>query len=134
MTCTPCSYASLADLSPTLAKWPLTVMTDGAEGCLLLARGRFSLVLCGVDETVDMFKPPSRRRKLSNAKSLCYARDVSECQCRCPLTGRHAVWLISFEKDVVTWTSKATDESGFSVVRLKGVQDGLQGESYDAST
>ncbi len=40
MTCMPCSKCSLVGFSPTLAKWPLTVMIVGAVGCLVLLVGR----------------------------------------------------------------------------------------------
>lgn len=40
MTCMPCSKCSLVGFSPTLAKWPLTVMTEGAVGCLGWLAGR----------------------------------------------------------------------------------------------
>ena len=43
MTCIPCSYCSLVGFSPILAKWPLTDMTEGAVGCLVLFEGRLSL-------------------------------------------------------------------------------------------
>lgn len=40
MTCMPCSYRSAVGFSLALAKWPLTVMTEGAVGCLLFVWGR----------------------------------------------------------------------------------------------
>ena len=43
MTCIPCSYCSLVDFSPMFAKWPLTDITEGAVGCLVLFEGRLSL-------------------------------------------------------------------------------------------
>lgn len=44
MTCIPCSKCSFVGFSPTLAKWPLTVMTEGAVGCLVLLVGRAPFV------------------------------------------------------------------------------------------
>jgi len=32
ITCIPCSYCSLVGASPTPAKWPLTVIIEGAVG------------------------------------------------------------------------------------------------------
>lgn len=53
----PCSNWSFVAFSPTFAKWPLTVITDGAVGCLLLTGGRFSFPLgnkeVGCDDMVE---------------------------------------------------------------------------------
>jgi hypothetical protein len=39
MTCMPCSYCSLVGASPTDAKWPFMVITEGAVGNLAAADG-----------------------------------------------------------------------------------------------
>lgn len=53
----PCSNCSFVAFPPTFAKWPLTVITDGAVGCLLLTGGRFSFPLgfneVGCDDMVE---------------------------------------------------------------------------------
>lgn len=53
----PCSNCSFVAFSPTFAKWPLTVITDGAVGCLLLTGGRFSFPLgcneVGCDDMIE---------------------------------------------------------------------------------
>lgn len=55
MTWIPCSYCSIVAFSPIFAKWSLTVMTEGAVGCLLLAEGRFSLgMACGESSAAIM--------------------------------------------------------------------------------
>lgn len=36
----PCSYCSAVGFPLALAKWPLTVMMEGAVGCLLFVWGR----------------------------------------------------------------------------------------------
>jgi hypothetical protein len=41
ITCIPCSYCSLVGASPTPAKWPFIVMTEGAVGYLTAASGLF---------------------------------------------------------------------------------------------
>lgn len=56
MTWMPCSYCSFVAFSPTFAKWPLTVMMDGAVGCLLLAGGRFSFVADSGESSAAMMK------------------------------------------------------------------------------
>ena len=71
----PCSNCSLVGFSPTLAKWPLAVMTEGAVGCLMLFEGRVSFPLdCG-DRSVDMMNaaktnkvPYTRARAASRVK------------------------------------------------------------------
>ena len=57
MTWIPCSYCSLEDFSPTLAKWPLTVMIDGAVGCRVFDEGRSPLsARCGDNSVKVMTK------------------------------------------------------------------------------
>ena len=39
MTCMPCSYCSFVGASPTFAKWPFIVITEGAVGNLEAVEG-----------------------------------------------------------------------------------------------
>jgi hypothetical protein len=58
MTCMPCSYCCFVGASPTEAKWPFTVMTEGAVGNLEAAEGRraepFASVGVGDDAMIIM--------------------------------------------------------------------------------
>ena len=56
MTCMPCSKCSFVGFSPTLAKWPLTVMIEGAVGCRVLLEGREPFVDLSGERDVDMMR------------------------------------------------------------------------------
>ena len=43
ITCMPCSYCSFVGASPTFAKWPFIVITEGAVGYREAAEGRLPL-------------------------------------------------------------------------------------------
>ncbi len=61
MTCMPCSYWSFVGTSPTEAKWPFIVMTEGAVGYRDAAEGRrceFPLVVGVGDDMMFRDREP----------------------------------------------------------------------------
>ncbi len=55
----PCSYCSRVEDSPTEAKWPFMVITEGADGCLLVTLGRRPAPLT-CNDAIVLFKLANR--------------------------------------------------------------------------
>lgn len=77
----PCSYCSLVGASPTAAKWPFIVITEGAVALEAADGRRGELVMPLLGGDVDI----ARRRKPSIVPAIERARSVGDnyySQCR----------------------------------------------------